>query len=82
MNDKVKVEQQQQEEDQVQVQELQAGADVLDDENDYDDPRVYGFDLPHSTTQDSGYDRRFVLRFDPRWWDLGFFVAKFQKIAD
>lgn len=28
-----------------------------------------------------GWDRRFVFRFRPQHWDLGFFVAKFRKVS-
>jgi len=27
----------------------------------------------------AGWNRKYVMRFDPRFWDLGFFMAKFRK---
>ncbi|CAD7975507.1 unnamed protein product [Amoebophrya sp. A25] len=44
----------------------------------HDDERLYGFQLEEAPDT---FDRRFVMRFDPRYWDLGFFVSKFRKIA-
>merc|ERR1719318_9314 len=39
-------------------------------------PALYGLSDEKLTEE----DRRKVLRFDPRHWDLGFFAVKFRKI--
>lgn len=45
----------------------------------YDHPELYGLPVEGAPR---GYDRRFVFRFDPRNWDLGFFVAKFRAAKE
>lgn len=54
------------------------------DETDSDSEeasKMYGWELSLASgkSKPPSWDRRKVLRFDPRYWDLGFFAAKFRK---